>query len=64
MFVVINENGKYYTNDLRKFDGDQPFLWSSHKQSAKQYTKRAWAERVAEKVEGNTLRWTWKQLRW
>ena len=53
MYIVVNPNGKYYTNDARRFAGEQPFLWSSHKQLAKQYTKRGWARKVAERVGGN-----------
>ena len=55
MYIVTNDNGKYYTHDQRKFEGQQPFLWSSHKLLAKRYTKRGWAKKVAEKVGGAVL---------
>jgi hypothetical protein len=52
MYIVINEEGKFYTNDHRKFAGAQPFLWSSHKRMAKRYAKRGWATKVAQKNGG------------
>lgn len=53
MYIVVNHMGKYYTNDVRRFAGEQPFLWSSHKQLAKRYAKRGWAQKVATRVGGN-----------
>lgn len=56
MYIVMNNEGKYYTNDLRRFEGRTPFLWSSHRRLAKHYAKRGWAKKIAKKVGGNTIR--------
>ncbi|MEZ4677204.1 MAG: hypothetical protein R2932_23600 [Caldilineaceae bacterium] len=52
MYVVVNEDGKYFTNDWRSFEGEHCFLWTSHKQLAKQYDKRGWATNAARRVGG------------
>lgn len=52
MYIVVNEQGKFYTNDQRKFAGARPFLWSSHKRLAKRYAKRGWADKIAKKNNG------------
>ena len=52
MYIVVNPHGKYYTNDGRRFAGEQPFLWTSHRRLAKQYKKQGWAKKVAQRVGG------------
>jgi len=56
MYIIMNTDGKYYTNDQRQFEGRYPFLWTSHKRLAKQYAKQGWAEKIAKKFGGNALR--------
>ena len=56
MYVVVNNDGKYFTNDRRRFEGEQRFLWTSHKQLAKRYSRQGWANNAADKVGGRTER--------
>ena len=56
MYIVVNSDGKYFTNDWRKLDGEYPLLWTSHKRLAKQYQKRGWAINAAKKVGGIEMR--------
>lgn len=56
MYVVVNDDGKYFTNDWRTLDGKYPLLWTSHKRLAKQYSKRGWAINAANKVGGREQR--------
>lgn len=56
MYVVVNHDGKYFTNDWRSFEGEQRFLWTSHKQLAKQYSREGWAHNAAQKVGGRAER--------
>ena len=56
MYVVVNNDGKYFTNDRRSFEGEHRFLWTSHKQLAKQYSRRGWAKHAARKNGGREER--------
>ncbi len=52
MYIVVNTAGKYFTNDWRTFEGEHRFLWTTHKESAKRYSRAGWAQNAAHKVGG------------
>lgn len=64
MYIVVNNDGKYFTNDWRSFEGEHRFLWTSHKKLAKLYSKVGWAENAARRVGGQTQQLTNRKPRY
>jgi hypothetical protein len=52
MPYVVVKDGRYYSGIPLKEGVDQRLLWTPYKKEARRYTKRAWAEKAAQRVAG------------
>lgn len=52
MLYVVVKDGRYYSGQPLKPGADQRLLWTPYKKEARRYTKRAWAEKAAQRVAG------------
>jgi hypothetical protein len=52
MYVVVNQDGRYYTGKWLKLKESYPFLWTPYSKQAKRYQKQGWAQQVADRCGG------------
>lgn len=52
MYVVINQEGRFYTGNRLKLKESYPFLWTAYVQQAKRYQKLGWAQQIASQWGG------------
>ncbi|HHY56869.1 MAG TPA: hypothetical protein GYA08_15700 [Chloroflexi bacterium] len=52
MPYVVVKDGRYYSGQSLKTGVNQRLLWTPYKKEARRYTKRAWAEKAAQRVAG------------
>jgi len=47
MYIIVNQEGRFYTGKWLKLKDTYPFLWSPYSKQAKRYQKQGWAQQVA-----------------
>jgi hypothetical protein len=52
MPYVVVKDGRYYSGQPLKPGGNPRLLWTPFNKEARRYTKRAWAEKAAQRVAG------------
>lgn len=52
MPYVVVKDGRYYSGLPLKAGGNQRLLWTPYPKEARRYTKRAWAEKAAQRMAG------------
>lgn len=52
MPYVVVKDGRYYSGIPLKEGVDQRLLWTPYRKEARRYTKRAWAEKAAQRMAG------------
>lgn len=52
MYVIVNQEGRFYTGKWLKLKDTYPFLWTPYSKQAKRYQKQGWAQQVASRWGG------------
>jgi hypothetical protein len=52
MYIVVNQEGRFYTGNWIKLKETYPFLWTPYPKQAKRYQKQGWAQQVAHRWGG------------